>query len=188
MAGNENVFKGITLGKFKDHESLTDSLNKHIKTDDVYFFCVGTDRSSGDSFAPFVGTYLTELGYKNVLGTIDEPVHGQNLDEMIKLIPEGKLVIAIDACLGQKHNIGKLILKSGSLYAGAGVDKDLTPVGDFHIAGVVNVDANDKMINYQLLAGTRLSEVIKMAKTCTVAIEKAFPLHSKVTVFEREII
>jgi putative sporulation protein YyaC len=188
MAGNEKVFKGVTLGKFKDFESLTDSLNKHIKTDDVYFFCVGTDRSAGDSFAPFVGTYLTELGYENVLGTIDDPVHGQNIDEMIKLIPEGKLVIAIDACLGQKHNMGKLILKSGSLYAGAGVDKSLSPVGDFHIAGVVNIDANDKRINYQLLAGTRLSTVIQLAKTCAAGIEKAFPLHSEITMFEREII
>jgi hypothetical protein len=50
-----------------------------LTVNDVHFICIGTDRSSGDSLGPFVGTYLNEMGYKNVYGTLDEPVHAMNL-------------------------------------------------------------------------------------------------------------
>lgn len=179
MSGKEDVFQGLTLGRFQDSKSLSKALNKHIKSKNVFFLCVGTERSTGDSFAPFVGTYLKEKGYTNVLGTIDDPVHAVNLDEKIKLIPEGKVVIAIDSCLGRLKNIGNINLNTGSLHAGAGVGKELTPVGDYHIAGVVNVSVDDADINLQVLSCTSLSVVLKMANTCVAAIEKAFPIENK---------
>lgn len=176
MAGREDAFEGVRLGVCEDSDSLAKVFNKHVKTKDVFFLCVGTDRLSGDSFAPFVGTYLTKLGYENVLGTIDEPVHAQNLDKKIALIPDGKIVIAIDAGVGKNENIGKLLMSSGKLHAGAGVGKKLTPVGDFVIHGIVNINSRDASLNLKVLAATRLSTVLRMAEQCVKAIEVSFPL------------
>jgi len=176
MATSDDVFQGVKLGMFEDSNSIAKALSKHVKNKDVFFFCVGTDRVSGDSFAPFIGTYLTKLGYENVLGTIDEPVHGMNLDEKIALIPEGKTVIAIDASVGEVENIGKIIVSSGKLYAGSGMGKKLTPVGDFTIKGITCMNTHDSEMNFNLLCGTRLSIVLKMVEQCVGAIESAFPL------------
>lgn len=174
MAGKENVFKGVTIGRYYNEEGkLAKDLHKHLKGD-VVFLCVGTDRSTGDSFAPLIGTMLKEKGYDNVIGTIDDPVHATNLDERIKEIPEGKTILAIDACLGRLKSVGKLVLNSGSLRPGAGIGKELTPVGDYHIQGVVNISG---FMEFVVLQSTRLSLVMKLAKQCAAAIEEAFPLH-----------
>lgn len=183
MAGNEKVFKGVTIGKyFNEPEKLSRDLQKYIK-DDVVFFCVGTDRSTGDSFAPFVGTLLKEKGYENVIGTIDDPVHAENLDERIREIPKGKTILAIDACLGRLQSVGSLGFNSGALRPGAGVNKELTPIGDYHIQGIVNVSG---FMEFFVLQNTRLSLVLKLAKQCVAAIEESFPLHNEE--FEEELL
>ncbi|WP_310877044.1 DUF1256 domain-containing protein [Priestia megaterium] len=116
MTGREDKFKGVTIGSYKNQNNkLVSDLRKHIKGD-VVFFCVGTDRSTGDSFAPYVGTLLREKGYTNVIGTIDDPARAVNLEERIKEIPEGVTVIGIDASLGKKSSIGKLNFNSGARY------------------------------------------------------------------------
>lgn len=52
---------------------------------DIIFFCIGTDRSTGDSLGPLVGTQLIKknLPAERVYGTLDRPVHAINLDETL---------------------------------------------------------------------------------------------------------
>ncbi|WP_181170447.1 spore protease YyaC [Priestia megaterium] len=179
MTGKEDKFKGVNIGRYSHKDKLIKDMNKHIKGN-VIFFCIGTDRSTGDSFAPYVGTLLKERGYENVIGTIDKPAHALNLKERLKEIPEGKTVVAIDASLGKVRSVGKLSLNSGAIYPGAGVGKDLVPIGDYHIKGVVNVDAADAMLNFRVLQNTRLSVVFGLANTLVSAIEEVYPLHNEV--------
>src|SRR5690625_231185 len=120
-------------------EKLREVLPKGIKNDDVYFICIGTDRSTGDSLAPLIGTYLKKHGYENIVGTLDDPVHALNLEKVIEALPDDKVIIAIDACLGSMESIGRIDVEKGSIKAGAGVGKDLPPVGDYGIKGIVNV-------------------------------------------------
>ncbi|WP_182006328.1 spore protease YyaC [Priestia aryabhattai] len=180
MTTREDKFKGVTIGIYKeDNDKLIKDMKKHINGE-VVFFCVGTDRSTGDSFAPYVGTMLEEKGYKNVIGTIDDPAHAVNLEEKMKQIPEGVTVIAIDASLGKQNSLGTLKLMSGALYAGAGVGKDLPPVGDYQIQGMVNVDSGNKGMNQLVLQCTRFKVVMSLAKQLVAAIEEAYPLHNEV--------
>ncbi|MBD1379117.1 spore protease YyaC [Bacillus sp. IB182487] len=169
------MYDGVQFGKFDNGKDLTKAISKYVKCslDDVLFLCIGTDRSTGDSYAPLIGTMLKEKGYRNVIGTIDDPCHAKNLDEKIKEIPEEKTVIAIDAALGKFKNIGKISFNKGKLSPGAGVGKELTKVGDYSIYGTVNVGG---YMEFQVLQNTRLSLVMKMAKETTLAITKAFPL------------
>lgn len=179
MAGNEKILNGITIGRYEnDNEKLSKDLRKYLKGN-LTIVCIGTDRSSGDSFAPFVGTMLQEKGYTNVIGTIDDPAHGMNLNERLKEIPKGNLVLAIDSCLGEKSSIGVTTFNSGKLTPGAGLGKKLPHVGDFNLKGIVNMDSGCSKLNFKLLSATRLSIVLKMAKHCVASIEEAFPLVSE---------
>lgn len=178
MVAHDEKFKGVEIGRYADYEVLSKDLKKYVG-ENVFFFCIGTDRSTGDSFAPLIGTKLVENGYNNVLGTLSDPVHAMNLDEKIKLIPKDRIVIAIDACLGKQVNIGTLSLRKGYMNPGSGVGKTLTKVGDFAVNGVVNISAKDNnILNFQVLQGTRLNTVYKMVNMFVEAVKSAYPIQS----------
>ncbi len=126
MDTDSKLRKGVRIGYFTDSDNLSKNLKKYIKGD-VTFFCIGTDRSTGDSLAPLIGSMLVEKGYKNVIGTLEYPVHATNIDERIKEVPSDTCVIAIDAALGREEGIGKLILNKGELQPGLALNKTCRP-------------------------------------------------------------
>jgi putative sporulation protein YyaC len=133
---------------------------------------IGTDRSTGDSLGPLVGTRINELapGMFPVYGTLDQPVHAVNLKEKIQMIKESfpyPLIIAVDACLGQLKNIGSINMGKGHLQPGTGVHKTLPPVGEIFFSGVVNIGG---YLEYLVLQNTRLCQVMKMADCIAQAI------------------
>lgn len=143
----------------------------HVRSEDIYVLCVGTDRSTGDSFGPLVGDMLRRRGFENVIGTLHDPCHAQNLEEMHDSIPEGKFIIAVDSCLGKSSSIGKVLVRNRALKPGAGVGKKLKLVGNMHVVGVVNIA--DSGMDYLVLQNTRLSIVMDMADLAARAIKKA---------------
>ncbi|MBP3889300.1 MAG: spore protease YyaC [Cellulosilyticum sp.] len=168
-----NVEESNHLSLFCEHLSkyLTTYLPRH--NDELVIVCIGTDRATGDSLGPLVGYKLHELPYKKVTvyGTLDEPVHAKNLEDTLLTILKRHpcaLVMAIDACLGAAQNVGCLTLGEGSIKPGAGVDKELPPVGHFHITGIVNFSS---LMNMVILQNTRLSLVMKMADTISSGIK-----------------
>lgn len=134
--------------------------------------CIGTDRSIGDALGPLVGSFLEEGGSLGVpvFGTLDNPVHASNLQEHLDLI-EGKylspLIVAVDACLGRLDSVGVITVGRGSLKPGAGVNKNLPPVGQVYVTGVVNVGG---FMEYFVLQNTRLNLVMRMAKAVSSGI------------------
>ncbi len=152
-------------------EKLLRELNP-TRTRPPVVLAIGTDRSTGDSLGPLVGTKLTELapGLLPVFGTLEEPVHAVNLNEKLALIERTfthPLIIAVDACLGQLQNVGTITLGKGSLQPGTGVHKELPPVGEIFISGVVNIGG---FLEYLVLQNTRLGLVMKMADCITRAL------------------
>ncbi|MDF0728497.1 spore protease YyaC [Cytobacillus sp. S13-E01] len=133
----------------------------------IVFICIGTDRSTGDSLGPLIGSRMLELGISHfhVYGTLDEPIHAVNLVEKIKLVQESyrnPFIIGIDACLGRLKSVGVITIDEGPVKPGAGVNKELMPIGDIHITGIVNVSG---FMEFFVLQNTRLSLVMKMANT-----------------------
>lgn len=150
-------------------EQLSNYLSTYLPrhNHELVIVCIGTDRATGDSLGPLVGYKLRELPYSKVAlyGTLDEPVHAKNLEETLVTILDrhpNALIIAIDACLGSAQNVGCLTLGEGSIKPGAGVKKELPPVGHLHITGIVNFSS---LMNMVILQNTRLSLVMKMADT-----------------------
>lgn len=138
----------------------------------IVFICIGTDRSTGDSLGPIVGSNMSKYNDTrlHVYGTLDHPVHALNLNETISEIHRNfpnPFVIAIDACLGHLTSVGSIQICEGPVKPGAGVNKELPPVGHIHITGVVNVGG---FMEYFVLQNTRLSLVMSMANIISSSI------------------
>ncbi len=132
---------------------------------EIVFVCVGTDRSTGDSLGPIIGHKLKDMRHTNiyVYGNLDTPVHAKNLDEVTRQIHEKykkPFIIAIDACLGKIDHVGHITVGQGSIKPGSAVNKDLKPIGDMHITGIVNFSG---FMDFLILQNTRLGTVMKMA-------------------------
>lgn len=149
----------------------------------IVIICIGTDRSTGDSLGPLVGTLLEEKSPSPfyIYGTLDEPIHAVNLEQRLKEIKDMHLhpfIIGIDACLGRTKNVGVIQVGNGPVKPGAGVNKELPEVGELHITGIVNVSG---FMEFFVLQNTRLNLVMKMAKTIAEGIYQASRQYSKQT-------
>jgi putative sporulation protein YyaC len=146
------------------------------KLQPIVFVCIGTDRSTGDSLGPLVGTLLTEkktsISSFYVYGTLAEPIHAMNLTERLAEIERlhiNPFIIGIDACLGKVRSVGIVQIGEGPVKPGAGVNKDLPAVGNAHITGIVNVSG---FMEFMVLQNTRLNLVLNMAKAIADGIHR----------------
>lgn len=112
--------------------------------------CVGTVNVLGDSLGPRVGDRLVE--YYNVdayvYGRTARPVNGINYPAYVNHIKKHhpySLIIAVDACLGAKIDVGKVKYTVRGLRAGAALNKKLTSFGDLGILGVVGEKCDDNL-------------------------------------------
>ncbi|TYQ17036.1 UNVERIFIED_CONTAM: putative sporulation protein YyaC [Acetivibrio alkalicellulosi] len=132
---------------------------------------IGSDRSTGDSFGPLVGHMLSRWSIFDfdVYGTITEPVHAKNLKETLDSIDHSNtLVIAVDASVGKPENIGHIVLSNEPIKPGSGVGKDLPPVGDITLSGIVTFSGFMPLI---MLQNTSLGLVYKMAEIASNSIK-----------------
>ena len=166
---------------FHSEENAVEQLQHNISelipnnTKEIVVLCIGTDRSTGDSYGPLIGYHLSKNTFQHVkvYGTIHEPVHALNLKETVeklKIEHPKAFVIAIDACLGKSSNIGSISTGKGASRPGAALNKELPPVGDVHIHGVVNLNG---FMEFFVLQNTRLSIVMKMADVTESALSLA---------------
>lgn len=147
---------------------------------EVVVVCIGTDRSTGDSLGPLVGTFLEKEKPDNtyVYGTLDQPVHAMNLTDTLTQIKTNHphaVILAVDACLGQSKSVGYIQVGLGPIKPGAGVNKNLPEVGQIHITGIVNVSG---FMEYFVLQNTRLNIVMRMAEIISSSIYDAAKQHA----------
>lgn len=145
---------------------------------DYIFLCVGSDKITGDAFGPLVGGKLESL-FKNlynnikVIGTLENPVSGNNLNKEVEKIYnmyENPCVIAIDAALSVKNDIGKIIVTNSKMKFGKGTNKKMLEIGDISIKGVVARDHKIPKYNFSELQNTSLNIVIKLANITSEGI------------------
>lgn len=142
------------------------------------FVCIGSDRVTGDSLGPIIGSELKRAlhGRIPVYGTLEMPVHALNLASVLRAVKahhKDDILIAIDASLGTPEHQGYITLGKGSLTPGAGVHKSLENVGDIFITGIVGPSGRYSHLTLQT---TRLSAVIPVARQISLGILSLFPL------------
>lgn len=187
MAVISNLQPAVDLGKTRIHVEdplatskfaldLAGRLHKYgVKKESTrILLCIGTDRSTGDCLGPLVGSKMesSNQDFFTVYGTLENPVHASNLKEKIEeinILYDSPFIIAVDACLGRIENVGCISLGDGSLQPGAGVNKELPPVGQIHITGIVNVGG---FMEYLVLQNTRLNLVMRLADVIAGGLNK----------------
>lgn len=167
-------------------QHITEAMNTLSPPSSIVCVCIGTDRSTGDSLGPIVGTFLKKrpLPHVHIFGTLDKPVHALNLETTIRHIANTHrhaTILAVDACLGKSKNVGSIQVGLGPIKPGAGVNKDLPEIGQIHVTGIVNVAG---FMEYFVLQNTRLSLVMKMAEIIATSLYTAFQrsVHQQVTI------
>ena len=158
---------GIYLQRLRPHERIA-------------VVCLGTDRSTGDALGPLAGTALGKFRSSafDLYGTIADPVHAMNLDSTLERLRQSTrypFVIGVDASLGKPASVGSIHLGEGPIHPGAGVNKKLTPVGDIHLSGVVNIGG---ILDHYVLQSTRLHVVMRMADLIARSLYSAIRTYS----------
>lgn len=151
----------------------------------IIFICIGTDRSTGDSLGPLVGYKLKLLNNSkiHIYGTLEKPIHAKNICKLIEEIEinfNNPYIIAIDSCLGSINNIGKVFINNSPLLPGLALNKDLPPIGNMSITGIVNISGQ---FEFLVLQNTRLYTVMNLADVISKAIYHfylSYPHYEKV--------
>lgn len=142
--------------------------------------CIGTDRATGDSFGPFVGTNLYEsplAGEVNIYGTLEHPVHAGNLEETVTTINKQHphaFVIGIDASLGRANKVAHISVNNFPVKPGEAVEKPLPNVGHISITGIVNKRSLTPLFTVK---DTRLFLVMSMARVTAHFVKRALSLY-----------
>lgn len=158
---------------YKSSTKSTSEALAEILTNDTVIVCIGTDKCIADAIGPMVGTLLKHYRWDMpVYGTIDDPVHGLNITDTLETIKKehsASRIIAIDASIGlTNESVGQVRLKTGPIKPGKALNKELPPVGDYSIVGIVNHKDTGPF-----LSGVRLSLIMKMSDHIAKALIEA---------------
>ena len=129
--------------------------------------CIGSDLAIGDSLGPITGSmlkYKTQGLNAFLYGTLSTPVTAKEIRYLRTFLREthkGSQIIAVDAAVGEKGDIGLIKLSDSPLLPGAGANKKLGSIGDISIMGIV---AEKSLGNYGLFNTTRLNLVYTMSE------------------------
>lgn len=157
--------------RLSDHLHYLITKQEGFKLRPLVILCIGSDRYTGDALGPLIGSALCENTEECIVfGSLDHPVHAGNLVETVNIINHRyhhPIIVAIDACLGKKAEIGNVEIWEGGLQAGIAVGNRLPSVGNVSIIGVVNAGGQ---IGYLDLQSTPLSIVVKLSKVISSAL------------------
>lgn len=112
--------------------------------------CIGSAQVMGDTLGPKVGDLL-RTKYNTpayVYGGIKHPVNGVNYYEYYRFLKRKhpkSLVIAVDACVGNPEDVGKIKYSACGLKAGEALSKNLPRIGDIGVLGVVCARCKDNL-------------------------------------------
>jgi putative sporulation protein YyaC len=160
--------------QWKLNKTLLDLIrgaSKHF--DSIAVVCIGTDRSTGDSFGPLTGHMLSKLSLIdfNLYGTLESPVHALSLQEvMVGIDTDNSLVVAVDAGMGDAGMVGSIGIGYEPVRPGSGLGKTLPSVGDISVTGIV---AMGGLAPFIMLQNAPLGMVYCMAEKAFFAIQYA---------------
>lgn len=178
---NSQTYSSIHYEQTSAVWELSELFLEHIpfQHDALIFCCIGTDRSTGDALGPIIGSQLHHIFSFpfRIVGTLEQPLHALNLIERIEQLKSefnNPFIVAIDACLGDTSAIGSILIQQGPLYPGKAVKKQLPPIGNLSIKGIVNVGG---FMEASVLQNTRLHVTYSMGDKIVRALTLAWQRH-----------
>lgn len=149
---------------------IMDEFKKYNKKE-IIVVNIGTDKCTGDSFAPFLGSYMEDNKFSiSFYGTLEEPIHALNIHKRIREIEDihkNAFIIALDSSMSSSDKVGNITVRNKPVEAGASLDKDLPSVGDVSIIYNV-VGLNSGFVGLQ---NVRLGFILKAVREVYKAFE-----------------
>lgn len=140
-------------------------------TEHIYVIGIGSNRISGDSLGPFVGTLLKNSypDHLTILGNLQSPLDATTLvPELTSFtFKKNSFVIGVDSVFGSEEMVNSIVVNDGHIVPGIGLGNILPPIGDSGITGVVL--ENDPLLKNSLLC-TDLHLVYTMATSIAKGI------------------
>ncbi|MBQ8374515.1 MAG: spore protease YyaC [Clostridia bacterium] len=164
---NQYAENGVTATLQRLLEQKTTGAGFDLTENPPVIVCVGSDLVIGDSLGPMTGSMLsfkTQGIGAYIYGTLAAPITAKEVKYLSKFLKEthpNSPVVAIDAAVGEKDDIGLIKVNDEPLSPGAGANKQLGSFGDITVMGVV---AEKSLGNYALFNSTRLRLVYKMSQ------------------------
>ena len=166
MTFKEEVYQNFV----NDFSLILRNKTKDLEISKLIFLCIGTDRISGDSFGPLVGYKLKNLFYgeKNieVIGDLENIVNSSNVLKILDKIEktyEVPFLIAIDAAVSNKKEIGRIVVSNSKMNVGSCFSNKKIYVGDVSIKGIVTKNLGNPKYNFRLLQNVPLNTIMNMA-------------------------
>lgn len=133
--------------------------------------CVGSDLSIGDSLGPLVGSMIKQqCAALFVYGTLANPVTAKEVVYLREFIAEThphSPVVAVDAAVGAKDEVGLIRIGEQGILPGSGAQKKLGRIGD---VGILGIAAERSPMQAALLHLTRLGGIYRMAQLIAAGI------------------
>lgn len=172
---DNNYFSALTVN---DISNISNNIFNLIKGKrNILIVCIGTDSCIGDSLGPLTGTLLKKSNCPYlVLGDLENVISSNNLRSLYDQICQNYkdyFIIAIDACLGYKSDVGKVIIERGSIQPASAINNNYMFIGDVCIKAVVNSYSPMKYANIHILQNTRLFQIYSMADILNHSLNKA---------------
>lgn len=164
--------RGVKKGRIADCSPLSEEEETAASAPPVVV-CIGSDLAIGDSLGPITGSllkYKTQGLRYYLYGTLSAPVTAKEIAYMRTFLKEthpNSQVIAVDAAVGNKGDIGLIRVTDTPMLPGAGADKQLGALGDVSVMGIV---AEKSLQNHGLLNSTRLNLVYTMSELVSEAL------------------
>lgn len=157
------------MNRDNNHIEFVNNLKNKIQNKrNIIFCCIGTDRVIGDCIGPITGSLLkSKINSENIYGDLDENLTFNNINKKISEINskfKNPFIIAVDAALSDKKNIGKIFIEDGGILIGKGLNKRKRKVGNIGIKVVVGKDYNDNDLNFKTLQNVSLNQIIYLSK------------------------
>lgn len=136
------------------------------KKEEIVVVNIGTDKCTGDSFAPFLGSCMEENKYNiPFYGTLENPIHAKNLKRELSKIKENHksaFIIAVDSSVTSNENkVEMILIKNKPLQPGKGLNKELPNVGDLTLTYTVCTNSDFTFLSLQ---NARLGLIYKAVK------------------------
>lgn len=163
----------VSVFEEKSKQKLTNDIRQRLKR--PVFVCIGTEKVFSDSLGPRVGSMLNEQMQTPafIYGVRSKNITAENLSccyDFIKSLHPTEQIVVIDAAVGTPEQIGNVQVSNGGLVPGAATNKNLPPIGDVSIVGIV---ADKGMEDFYTLSAEKELLVNKVAAFIAESIVSA---------------
>lgn len=143
----------------------------------VIILCIGTKKVVGDSVGPLVGENIKYLenDYIKIYGAVENTINFNNAKNILTEIYEkfdNPYIITIDAALGNKENMGQVILNKGYIKIGKALEKSICFYSNLNVKCVVGKNTNSMFNNLVELKNVDIEEINNIVRLVSVGIEK----------------